>query len=295
MLQGVLLSLPQGILLGGAYGAIAIGLSVIFGVTRIVNFAHGSLLMVSTFVYYGLYEFFGIDPYIGIVIVAPIMFLFGYIIQKSLIKPLIVRERASVLEPTSVMLITIGLWYALDNLFMMLFGSNFRTMPTKISQSDLIIGDAVFVTPWSKVIAFVAGFMLAGILWFITNKTELGKRIRAVSQNRDAAALCGVDVFKTYSIAFGLGAAAVSIAGACLSQFYFVQPQIGATFGTKSFMIVVLGGLGSIPGALIGGLIFGVVETVGAQFITTTSASMLSFLLFILVLVIRPKGLMGKI
>lgn len=294
MLQSILLSIPYGILLGGAYGAIAIGLSVIFGVTRIVNFAHGSLLMVSTFAYYALFELFGIDPYVGIIIVAPVMFIFGYFIQKILIKPLILRERVSVLEPTSVLLITVGLWYALDNLFMMLFGSNYRTLATKISQADIVFGDATFVTQWSRVIAFLASFLLAGVLWFITNKTELGKRIRAVSQNRDAAAICGVDVFKTYSIAFGLGAAAVSIAGACLVQFYFVQPQIGATFGTKSFMIVVLGGLGSIPGALLGGMIFGIIEAVGAQFITTTSATMLSFILFILVLVIRPKGLFGK-
>jgi branched-chain amino acid transport system permease protein len=295
MLQSVLLSILYGILLGGAYGVIALGLSVIFGVTRVVNFAHGSLLMVSTFAYYWLYEHFGIDPYLGIIIVTPVMFMAGYAIQKILIKPLILRERVSVLEPTSVMLITIGLWYALDNLFMMICGSNYRTIPSLVSQSYLTLGDAVFVTQWSKVIAFLASFAVAGALWYITNKTELGKRIRAVSQNRDAAALCGVDVYKTYGIAFGLGTAAVSIAGACLAQFYFIQPQIGATFGTKSFLIVVLGGLGSIPGALLGGMIFGIVETVGAQFITTTSATMLSFLLFIVVLVIRPKGLMGKI
>lgn len=295
MLQSILISIPHGILLGGAYGAIALGLSVIFGVTRIVNFAHGSLLMVSVFAYYGLYELWGIDPYMGIVIVAPIMFMVGYVILTVLIKPLIIRERASVVEPTSVMLITIGLWYALDNLFMMIFGSNYRTLDTKASQTNIVLGDATFVTQLSRVIAFVASFVLAGLLWFITNKTELGKRIRAVSQNRDAAALCGVDVYKTYGIAFGLGAAAVSIAAACLSQFYFVQPQIGSTFGTKSFLIVVLGGLGSIPGALLGGFIFGLIESVGAQFITTTSASMLSFLLFIIVLVVRPKGLMGKL
>ena len=122
----------------------------------------------------------------------------------------------------------------------------------------------------------------------------LGKRIRAVSQNRDAAALCGVNVHTTYGIAFGLGTAALAIAGACMASFYLVSPSVGNVFGTKSFMIVVLGGLGSIPGAIIGGLIFGLIEQVGAQFITSTMASMLSFILFLIVLVIKPDGLLGK-
>ena len=294
MLQNVLLALPHGILLGGAYGAIALGLSVIFGVTRVTNFAHGAMLMASTFAYYQIYQWFGIDPYISIIVVVPLFYVIGFFIQKFLVKPLLVRERASVLEPVSVMLMTIGLNFALNNLFMMTYGSDYRTIPSKANNTYLEIGDATFVTQWSKVIAFAVSFILAFGLWFIINKTELGKKIRSVSQNRDAAALCGVDVYKTYSIAFGLGIAAVAVAGACLCQFLFVQPQVGLTFGTKSFMIVVLGGLGSIPGALLGGFLFGLVETVGAQFVNSTSATMLSFLLFILVLVVRPKGLMGK-
>lgn len=294
-MENILVALVHGIVLGGAYGSIALGLSMVFGVTRIVNYAHGSMLMVSTFAYFGLWELFGIDPYLGIIIVAPLMYTFAYMIMKVLIRPLILRERASVISPLSVLLLTVGIWIALDNLFMMLFGSTYRTMNTPANNKYFEIGDALFVTQYSKIIAFFGSILIAAALWFILNKTEIGLRIRSVSQNRDAAAICGVDVYKTYNVAFGLGAGTVSIAGALLSQFFFVQPQIGATFGTKSFMIVVLGGLGSIPGALIGGLIFGIVETLGAQFITSTSASMLSFLLFIVVLFFRPKGLMGKI
>ena len=293
-LESILLSIPYGILQGGAYGAIALGLSVIFGVTRITNFAHGALLMVSTFMYYLLYVSLGIDPYLGMIVVIPIMFLIGVAMQKFLVTPLLRKERGSTQDPISMLLITLGLGFALENLFMMIFGSDYRTIPSAISQSNFIVGDALFVTQWTRIIAFLASFAIAFALWFIINRTELGKKIRAVSQQRDAAAICGVNVYKTYGIAFGLGIAAVGIAGACLSQFYFVQPQIGAVFGTKSFMIVVLGGLGSIPGALVGGLIFGLVETVGAQFMNTTSASMLSFLLFIIILFIRPRGLLGK-
>ncbi len=294
MLENILLVLPHGIILGGAYGAIALGLSVIFGVTRVTNFAHGSMLMASTFAYYQLYTWFGIDPYLGILIVAPIFYFVGFYVQKFLVKPLLLRERSPDVEPIGVMLMTIGLNFALSNLYMMIYGSDYRTIPSEANNSYLELGDAIFVTQWSRVIAFLASFVLAFALWYIINRTELGKRIRSVSQNRTAAALCGVDVYKTYSISFGLGVAAVSIAGACLCQFLFVQPQLGTIFGTKSFMIVVLGGLGSIPGALIGGIIFGLIEAVGAVFINTTSATMLSFVLFILVLVFRPKGLFGK-
>ena len=137
-------------------------------------------------------------------------------------------------------------------------------------------------------------FAVAIVLHLVIHKTELGKRIQAVSQNRDSAALCGVDTHNTYGIAFGLGCAVVAIAGACMSSFYMVSPQVGNVFGTKSFMIVVLGGLGSIPGAIIGGILFGLIESVGAQFITSSMANLLSFAVFIIVLVAKPNGIMGK-
>jgi branched-chain amino acid transport system permease protein len=293
-MENTLLALPQGIILGGAYGAIAVGLSVIFGVMRVINFAQGSMLMASCFLYYVLYENYGIDPYLGIIAVVPIMFLFGYVVQNFLVKPLIVRERASVIEPTSVMMMTIGLDFALMYLFMMIFGASYRTIKTTASGIVLKTDNGMFTTTLARPIALVAGLALALVLWFIFNKTELGTRIRAVAQNRTAAGLCGVDVFKSYSIAFGLGVAALAVSGACLIQFLYVQPNMGTMFGVKSFMIVVLGGLGSIPGALIGGIIFGVVETVGAQLITGTAATMLSFMLFIIVLVVKPTGLFGK-
>jgi len=295
MFDTLLVSLFHGIILGGAYGAIALGLSMIFGVSRIINFAHGAMLMIAMFAYYGLYTVLGIDPYIGIIIVVPLMYGFGFVVQKFLLNPLILRERTTVVEPLSILLITIAIGIGLENLFMMLFGADFRTIKTSLTKSYLNIGDGLFVTQWTRFIAFVGSIILAGLLYWLINKTELGMKIRAVSQNRDAAALCGVDVYKTYNISFGIGIAAVSVAAAFLAQFFFIQPQVGAVYGTKSFLIVVLGGLGSIPGALLGGLIFGIVESVGAQFVTSTSASMLTFLLFIIVLMIRPKGLMGKI
>ena len=294
MLGRVLLSIPQGLLQGASYGAIALGLSVIFGVSRVTNFSHGALLMVSAYLYYELFTRFGLDPYLSIVVVAPVMFAVGYAIQKALITPILQREKGTTQDPTSLLLITLGLGYAIQNLFTMMYGSNYKTLNSRASESYFTVGDGLFVTQWSKVIACIVSFLLAGALWYIINRTELGKKIRAVSQNRDAAALCGINVYHVYGIAFGLGVAAVSVAGASLAQYYFIQPEIGTVFATKSFMIVVLGGLGSIPGALISGIIFGLIEVVGAQFVTSSSAQMFSFLLFIIVLFIRPAGLFGR-
>jgi branched-chain amino acid transport system permease protein len=286
-------AIVHGLVTGGTYGAIALGLSLIFGVLRIINFAHGAMLMISCFFYYGLWTWFGINPYLGMIIVVPIMFLFGYLIRSTMIRRLFEREKAEVLEPVSVLLLTIGLWFALENLFLMIFGANFRSINTAISEVNIGTGNIIISLP--RIIAFFGSIVITILLYIILNKTELGRKIRAVSQNRDAAALCGVNVNRMYNITFAMGVAVVSVAGSLLSQYYYVQPGIGSVFGTKSFMIVVLGGLGSIPGALLGGLIFGLVESVGAQFITSTSASMLSFMLFIIVLFLRPKGLLGKV
>ncbi|MGI6181065.1 MAG: branched-chain amino acid ABC transporter permease [Agathobaculum sp.] len=292
-MNNILLSILHGILLGGAYGLIAVGLSVIFGVIRIVNFAHGAVLMASAFAYYELFSRFKIDPFMAMFIIAPVFFIIGFLLQKVVIRPLLIRERASVLEPTSVMLFTIGLDYAIANLYLMIYSASNKTVNSWSYGHYVRLFDGKFVTQWSRVITFGLMIIVAFGLWFIINRTEMGKRIRAVSQNRDAAALCGVNVHTTYGIAFGLGTAAVAIAGACMASFYLVSPSAGNVFGTKSFMIVVLGGLGSIQGAIVGGLIFGLIEQVGAQFMPSSMASIVSFALFLIVLVVKPNGLLG--
>ena len=293
--QMFFLSIIHGLILGGAYGAIALGLSMIFGVSRVTNFAHGALMMISMYLYFELYNRFHLDPYIAMIIVVPIMYFIGVLMQKFLVTPLLKREAGTTQDPVSLLLITLGFSFVLENIAMMKYGANFRTIQTKAGTSYLTIGaNADFVTQWAKIIFFLVAFAMAFTLWFIINRTELGKRIRAVSQNRTAAAICGVDVYKTYEIAFGLGVAATGIAGACLVQYYFVQPYVGQNFGTKAFLMVVLGGLGSLPGALLGGMIFGLVETVGSLFINSTSASMLSFLVFLIVLYVKPSGLLSK-
>ncbi|MDR3592332.1 MAG: branched-chain amino acid ABC transporter permease [Negativicutes bacterium] len=282
----------HGLIIGGIYGGIALGLSLIFGVLRITNFAHGSVIVLAAFAYYWIFVLTGINPYIAIPIVATAMFVFGYVIQNLFIYKLLKRERASVADPISALMLTVGLWILLDNLALMLFGPNTRTITTFISEHNVAIAGTVVQT--AKILAFFGSFVLAGLLVGLLYKTEIGRLIRSVSQNRDAASLCGVNVRRIYSITFGLGCAVVSVSAAMLMQFYYVSPSMGQVFGIKSFLVVILGGLGSIPGALLGGLIFGLVESVGGQFIASSSASMLSFGLFIIVLLIRPNGLFGR-
>jgi len=281
-----------GLIIGGIYGGMALGLSLIFGVLRLTNFAHGSVIVVAAFVYYWLFKLFHIDPYLAIPLVAALMFAAGYGLQAAALNKLLRRERASVADPISALLFTVGLWVMLDNSALMLFGPDVRAISTFISDSNITLGYVVMQTP--RVVAFFGNFILAGALVWLLNKTELGTLIRSVSQNRDAASLCGVNVRRIYNITFGLGCAAVSVSAGFLMQFYFVSPSMGAVFGIKSFLVVVMGGLGSIPGALLAGLIFGLVESVGGQFVVSSSASMLSFALFIVVLLVKPNGLFGR-
>jgi branched-chain amino acid transport system permease protein len=288
----VVLALMHGIVMGMIYGAIAVGLSLVFGVLRVINFAHGSMLMASMFCYYLIFTKTGVNPYISLLLVVPVFFFVGYLTQNVLIKPLFLRERATVLEPVSALTLTTGLWFALDNLAIMLFGANFRTMTTPLTGKLFSVGDFHLDVP--KAATFVVSLLVIIFLSQFLNRTDLGRTIRSVSQNRDAAALCGVNVYRIYAMTFGIGTAALSLIGAFMTGFYFIAPSVGSAFGVKSFLIVVLGGLGSIPGALVGGLLFGVIESVGGQFMPATSASMLTFLVFIVVLFVRPKGIMGK-
>lgn len=285
-------AIAHGLLIGGIYGGIALGLSLIFGVLRVTNFAHGSVVVMAAFGYYWLFVIFRIDPYLAIPLVGGAIFVFGYLIQRVFINKLLKRERSSVADPVSALLFTVGLWMFIDNLILMMFGPNTKTIDTFISDHTVTIGNLVMQTP--KIVAFFGSLLITGLLVWLLNKTEIGTQIRAVAQNRDAASLCGVNVRKIYNITFGLGCAVVSVSCAFLMQFYYVNPSMGQVFGIKSFLVVVLGGLGSITGAMLGGLVFGLVESVGGQFIASSAASMLSFALFIGVLLVKPNGLFGK-
>lgn len=283
----------DGLLLGGIYGAVAVGLSLVFGVLRVINFAHGSMLMLGMYISYLLWSIWEVNPYLSALVGGPALFVLGYLLQDKIIGPLFRRERAMVVEPISVLLLTAGVGIILDNTALMLFGAEYHAVILPFASETARLG--LVVVNYARALAFLASVAITLGLYFLLARTELGRAIRAVAQHREAAALCGLDVYRTFSITFGLGIATLGIAGAFLVPFFYVQPSIGSVFGIKSFIIVVLGGLGSIPGALLGGIIIGLIEAVGAQFVPATAASILSFVVFIMVLFLKPTGLLGKL
>jgi len=282
----------NGIVLGGLYGAIAIGLSLIFGVMRVINFAHGSFLMIGLFIPYWFWQLFKINPYVSILVAAPALFALGYGVQAILIAPLYKRERAMVLEPISALMLTAGVGLIMDNLTFMAFGPDFRGITLEFASRAFWIGEFLNIN-YTRFLAFLASLGLTALLSLFLVRTDLGRAIRSTAQNRDAAALCGINVMRIYNVTFGMGCAVLGVVGCLMIPFYPVSPSIGLAFGVRSFITVVLGGIGSIPGCILGGLVLGVVESVAAQFVTATSASIFSFVIFILVLFFRPTGLLG--
>jgi len=288
----LVIAVVNGVVVGGLYGAIAIGLSLIFGVMRVINFAHGSFLMVGLFIPYWLWQLFGLNPYVSVLVAAPTLFALGYSIQATLIAPLYKRERAMVLEPLSALMLTAGLGLIMDNVTFMAFGPDFRGITVEFASKAFWIGEVLNIN-YARFAAFLVSLALAAALSLFLIRTDLGRAIRSTAQNRDAAALCGINVMQVYNVTFGLGCAVLGVVGCLMIPFYPVSPSIGLAFGVRSFITVVLGGIGSIPGCILGGLILGVVESVVAQFVTATSASIFTFVIFILVLFFRPTGLLG--
>lgn len=282
----------NGILVGAMLGGIALGLSLIFGVLRIVNFAHGSFLMLAMYTAFWLQKLGGIDPYVSVLIAAPLMFLLGYFVQWFVIGPLIRRERALVVEPISALLLTAGIYILIDNIALMVFGPNVRSTPSMVQVTSVMMGD--FPLNTFRIVAAVAAFAMAGGVSLWLARTDLGRAIRATAQNRDAAAMSGVDVPFVYNVTFGLGCAMVGVMGCLIAPFIPITPQVGLSFGIKSFIVVVLGGIGSIAGSLVGGIVIGLFESVASQFVATPTASIFSLGLFILILLVRPQGLMGR-
>ena len=281
----------NGILMGSIYGLTALGLTIIFGVLKVVNFAHGTLLMVSMYVAYWTVALSGLHPYLALVIVVPVMYVFGYYLQDIVIKPIFKAEK-DVREPSTVIIVTTGVWYVLDNLTLMIFGPQYRSLPDNPLQGKMIeIGEMFVSVPklWGAITAVATAFAV----YYFLQKTRTGCAIRACSLDRDAASLSGINQYKIYNMAFGLGTAVTGIAAVTLVPFYNTFPSVGVLFDIKGFIIVVLGGLGSIPGAIIGGIIVGIIESVGPQFMTATWTEAIVYGLFLLVLFVKPSGLFG--
>jgi branched-chain amino acid transport system permease protein len=280
----------NGVMMGSMYGLTALGLTLIFGVMKVVNFAHGSLLMVGMFSAYWLIRLTGMHPLLALCIVPPVLFFFGYYMQNFIIKPVFKAER-EVREPLTVIIVTTGVWYVLDNLALMLFGAEYRTVKTAISGTSFSMGE--IIVSWPKLMGFLVTMASAGGLYLFLLKTRMGKAIRATSLDREAANLMGIDQYKVYNVAFGIGTALAGVAGCVLIPFYYVYPSVGVVFDIRAFIIVVLGGLGSIGGAVVGGLVVGLIESVFAQFMTSTWTEAIIYAIFLVILFVKPSGLFG--
>lgn len=281
----------NGVLMGSIYGLTALGLTLIFGVLKVINFAHGSLLMVGMYAAYWSIILTGMHPYVALIIVAPVMYFFGYYLQDIVIKP-IFKAQKDVREPITVIIVTTGVWYILDNLTLLIFGPAYRNIQDNPLKGKMLeIGEMFISAP--KLWGFVTAVITAAAVYWFLQKTRMGRAIRATSLDREAASLMGINQFKVYNVAFGIGTATAGIAAVTLVPFNNIFPSVGVLFDIKGFIIVVLGGLGSIGGAILGGIIIGLIESIAPQFMTATWTEAIVYGLFLVVLFVKPSGLFG--
>jgi branched-chain amino acid transport system permease protein len=279
-------SLLQGLATGAVYALVALGLTLIYGVLHIINFAHGACLMVALYAVLLLNTKLGIDPYLALPIVVPGMFALGYALQRFVVTP------ASHGRDENILLATLGISIVLENLALLFFKSDTRTIETAYTLSTVPIGPALM--PVTKVVAFFGALAVSALLLLIVQRTDLGRAIRAVAREKLGARIVGIDVAHVYAMSFGIGLACLGAAACFLLPAYYVNPQVGSGFVLVAFTIVVLGGMGSFGGALVGGLFIGVVESLGGLFLGESLGQIGIFAIFIAVLLFRPQGLFGS-
>jgi branched-chain amino acid transport system permease protein len=275
----------NGLTTGAVYALVALGLTLIYGVLHIINFAHGAALMMALYGVYFLKASLGLDPYLALPIMVPVMFAAGYALQRGII------NRASHGKDENILLVTLGLSIVLENLALLAFKSDTRTIDTSYSLTTVAIGPAMIAI--TKLVAFAGALVASGLLLWVVRGTDLGRAIRAVAREKQGARLVGIDVDHVYAMSFGIGLACLGAAACFLLPAYYVNPLVGNGFVLVAFTIVVLGGMGSFAGALAGGLLIGVVESLGGLWFGESLGQIGIFLLFIAVLLFRPQGLFG--
>jgi len=281
----LLTAVVNGLLTGAVYALVALGLTLIYGVLHIINFAHGALLSAALFAAFFAFQKLGLDPYIATFLLAPAFFALGYALQRVVIGP------ASHGDDRNMLLVTLGLSVLIENALLYAFRADTRTIDLAYAFKTLDFGFVFVAVP--RVISFAAVFFVAMALWLLMTLTDTGKAIRAVAKEKLGAELAGIEVAHIYAVTFGLGTACVAVAACLLVPTYYVNPSAGNAFVLIAFTIVVLGGMGSVPGALIGGLLVGVVESLGGFFFGESLGQLGIFLIFIAVLLLRPRGLFG--
>jgi branched-chain amino acid transport system permease protein len=275
----------SGLLLGGVYGLVASGLSLIFGVLRIINFAHGAVMMLAMYTTYWLFTLGGIDPYVSLLITGPLFFVIGMIVQRLVIEP----NRFA--AEHNQLLLTLGLSIFLENLALVLWQGDFRTVRPSYAGASFVIGEALVEVP--RLVACGGAVVLALGLFAFLRTTDVGKAIRALAEEPEGAMLMGIDVARIRAVAFGIGAGCAAVAGALVTPFFYVAPDVGESFNIMAFVVVVLGGMGNFVGALVGGFIVGLAESLGATVLPGSLKQLVVFGLFVLVLLFRPAGIFG--
>jgi branched-chain amino acid transport system permease protein len=275
-----------GVLTGLVYGLMALGLSVIFGVVRVVNFAHGEMMSVAMYIAFVLFSALHLDPLIMLVPIAAVMFVFGYALQAGLINPFITRPEHS------QFLLVVALAIIIVNALLIIFGPDARSVQTSYAYDSFELGPLIIDA--SKMYAAAAAIVVTGLLFVFFRVTLIGKAIRACADNYTGAMVVGLNVKHLYALTFAIGAACVGAAGTMMTLITDVTPALGPGYTLLAFVIVITGGLGSMPGALIGGILIGVTEAVAGVLFTPSAKSMFAFGILVLVLLFRPQGILGR-
>ena len=287
MLSPVILipAILNGLLTGAIYALVALGLTLIYGVLHIINFAHGAMLSAALFAAFFAFRLFGLDPYVAVFLLAPLFFVLGYLLQRFIIGP------ASHGNDRNMLLVTLGIAVVIENALLYAFRGDTRTVDVSYAFQTIDFGFTFLAVP--RVVGFGAVFLVALALWLIMTFTDSGRAIRAVAKEKLGAELSGINVAHIYALTFGLGTACVAIAACLLIPTFYVNPTVGNAFVLVAFTIVVLGGMGSVPGALVGALLIGVVESLSGLFLGESLGQIGIFVIFIAVLLVRPSGLFG--
>jgi branched-chain amino acid transport system permease protein len=276
----------SGLLTGLVYGLMALGLSVIFGVVRVVNFAHGEMMTIAMYLAVVLFSALGLDPLLMMLPIAAVLFVFGYLLQLSVINPFIARP-----EHSQFMLL-IAIAIIIVNSLLIIFGPDAHSVQTSYAFDSFALGP--LIVDATKLYAGVAAMLVAAALFAFFRYAPIGKAIRACADNYTGALVVGLNVKQLYALAFGLGAACVGAAGAIIVLIVDVTPPLGPAYTLLAFVIVITGGLGSMTGALLGGVLIGLTEAMAGLFFTPSAKSMFAFAILVLVLLFRPQGIMGK-
>lgn len=272
----------SGLLAGSIYAMVALGLGLIFGVMRVLNVAHGPLMMLGAYTTFWLFQRFGLNPYLSILLSMPLLFLVGLALQRFLVRRVVDAPELSSL------LLTFGVSIALVNVAQLAFTSDLRSV--EYLTGSFLVGPFALSKPRLAACAFAIVITVASFVFL--RVTRLGKAIRAVSQSREVAQVCGIDVQRIHLLAFGLGSALAAAGGSLVAVMVAIQPEMGQVYTFKSFLVIVLGGAGNYPGALLGGLLLGLVEQLSSLFLTAQVNEAVAYVLLVLVLLIRPTGLL---